>query len=102
MSYLDEPYRDKLDLPLMASTLGISVSYLTRLFKKEVKQTISQYLTILRLKKAESLLLYSSDSLEYIAKQVGFYDQSYFCRLFRKQYHQSPLKYRKTKQDVIF
>lgn len=102
MSYLDEHYRDKLDLSLIASTLGISVSYLTRLFKKEVKQTISQYLTILRLKKAESLLLYSSDSLEYIAEQVGFYDQSYFCRLFRKQYHQSPLKYRKTKQDVIF
>lgn len=102
MSYLDEHYQDKLDLPLIASTLGISISYLTRLFKKEVEQTISQYLTTLRLKKAESLLLYSNDSLESIAEQVGFYDQSYFCRLFKKQYQQSPLKYRKAKRDIIF
>ncbi len=67
--------------------------YMGRLFKKEMGITFHQYCLLLRLQKAEALLLRTSDKVIDIALECGFNNISYFNRAFKAQYGMSPSEY---------
>lgn len=67
--------------------------YIGRLFKKETGISFHQYCLLLRLQKAESLLLKTSDKIIDIALECGFDNVSYFNRAFKTQYGMSPRAY---------
>lgn len=98
LNYLMNNLSQKIRLTNLAADLHLSASYLTKTFKADTSLTINQYLTKMRLERAEKLLLYSTYSINAIALQVGFTDQNYFARTFKKQYQQTPLAYRKHHQ----
>jgi AraC-like DNA-binding protein len=56
-----------------------------------------QFITRTRIEAACDDLLSSTNKLSVIAKENGFYDQSSFTQLFRRQMKITPLKYRKQK-----
>jgi two-component system response regulator YesN len=64
-------------------------------FKKVAGMTFIDYLTHTRISQAARLLLGSQSSVAEIATQVGFSDQSYLTRQFRKSFGCSPRDYRK-------
>ncbi len=79
----------------MARIAGMSISTLTRQFRRATGYPPNEYLLRLRLKKSVMLLLNPELPISEIAGRTGFADSNYFCRQFRKHYGVSPLKYRR-------
>ena len=76
--------------------LPFHYDYVRKLFKKEMGMTPLEYLTDLRMRKAELMLssLWSRDySVSEIAGLCGFDNALYFSRVFRKHFHMSPTQY---------
>ena len=67
--------------------------YIGRLFKNEIGVPFHQYCLMLRLQKAEALLLGTSDKVIDIALECGFNSISYFNRTFKSHYGMSPSEY---------
>jgi AraC-like DNA-binding protein len=67
--------------------------YMGRLFKKEMHVSFHEYCLLLKLQKAESLLLGTTGKILDIALESGFDNISYFNRVFKKQYGASPSAY---------
>ena len=65
-------------------SVGVSRSHLYRVFMSNVGQSPIDYLTSYRISEACSLLKNSSLSIAEIAVSVGFFDQFYFSRVFKK------------------
>ncbi len=92
--YVRKHYREKIYLEDVASALGISSSYLSRLFKKETGQCLQDFINAERVFRAANLLMYSELSLPEIATYVGFPNQSYFGKIFRQQKNMTPKAFR--------
>ena len=78
--------------------LPFHYDYLRKLFKKEVGVTPLEYMTSLRMKKAESMLssAWSRDySVAEVAEMCGYSDPLYFSRVFNKHYGRSPSAFAK-------
>ena len=58
--------------------------------------TVHHYLSSLRLKKSKKLLINSKDSIESIALQCGYPNQSYLYQVYKKQFGYTPCEYRKS------
>ena len=67
--------------------------YMGRLFKEKMGMTFHQYCLLLRLQKAEELLLRTPDKIIDIALECGFNNISYFNRTFKTHYGITPSKY---------
>ena len=94
--YIDEHYQESIRLEDVAAYVGLNPTYLSSIFKRELKISFSNYLTQKRIEEACSLLLRSNHSLSDIAAEAGFENQSYFSQSFRKHTGMSPKEYRKT------
>ena len=70
--------------------IGISRPVLYRKLKAYTDQSPQDYIKIIRLKKAEELLLNTTKSVKEIAYEVGFSDPRYFSVSFKKYFGQSP------------
>ena len=68
-------------------------NYMGRLFKNEMHMSFHEYCLLLKLQKAEALLLGTKDKIIDIALECGFDNISYFNRTFKKQYGMSPSEY---------
>ncbi|MCR4658427.1 MAG: helix-turn-helix domain-containing protein [Lachnospiraceae bacterium] len=95
VAYIDDHYNESLKLENVAAYVGLNTSYLSTIFKRELKISFSGYLTQKRIEEACRLLLRSNDSLSDIASQVGFENQSYFSQIFKDHTGMSPKEYRK-------
>ena len=94
--YVRRYYRDKIYLEDVAASLGVSPSYLSRLFKKETGICLQDFINEERVSRAASLLLYSDMPLSEIAAYVHFPNQSYMGKMFRKYRNMTPRQYRDT------
>lgn len=92
--YVKKHYREKIYLLDIAHSLGISETYLSRLFRKESGQRLQDYIVNVRLERASNLLKYSKESISNIAEYVNFPSQSYMGKKFIEKYGFSPKKYR--------
>ncbi len=88
-------YQDPdLSLDTICSGLGVSNSYFSSIFKKEVGQTFVAYLTEYRMEQALRLILETNEKSYEIAEHVGYVDANYFSYVFKKKFGMSPSKYR--------
>jgi len=96
LEYIHAHYQENVTLDCLAARMGISVSYLCRLFKKMTGTTIMDYTR--RLQFAEAIDLISQGvSVTEASWQVGIRDYNYFSRLFKKKMGQAPTQYLKLK-----
>lgn len=79
----------------IAEAMAVTPSYLSGIFKKRMKISIVQYITMVRMEKARELLLTSEEDVCQVAGDVGYNDEYYFSRCFKKQYGMSPAQLRK-------
>lgn len=82
---LDERFCEDITLVELSGLLNLSPTYLSALFKAETTVTVSQYLTNMRIKEAKRLLLVTQDSIAQISAQIGYHDEKYFMRVFKKE-----------------
>lgn len=78
----------------VVEALKIDRSYLYRLFKDKTGVSVSDYITRTRISKAEVLLSNGSLSVKDVAYSVGFPDQMYFSRVFKKINGRTPTQFR--------
>ncbi len=100
VQYINSHYAEHLTLNEMADRVYLSSPYFSRVFKKETGKTFSAYLNEVRIKRSKEMLLHQNLRLTDIALLVGFEDQSYFTKVFKKVAGMSPLKYRETKGGI--
>ena len=95
LDYIHTHYSDPhLSLKQLAEVLGISIPYLTVIFRNEAHTTFTTYLTEIRIDRAKELLLTTSLMINCIAKKVGFSSSQYFSATFRKYTGMSPEAFR--------
>lgn len=92
--YIDEHYKEELSLDMLAQKFYFNPSYLSNLFKMYAGMSYSEYLTTVRIEKAQNLLRQSSSKVYVIASEVGYSDATYFIKIFKKKVGVSPYKYR--------
>lgn len=92
--YVEDHYAYELTLSSLADRFHLNENYLSGLFKQEVGLTFSDYLTKLRMERADELIRENELRLTDIAMLVGYSTPSYFSTAFKKYYGQSPKKYR--------
>ena len=93
-AYIDEHYTADIVLADVAAASNISSSRLSGLFKKETGSSVMAYRNELRLVKAAQLLLHSNLRIADIGDRVGYSEQAFFSRIFRKHLGMSPRQYR--------
>jgi AraC-like DNA-binding protein len=80
----------------LAFKIGISEHILETAFKLKRGMTLLLYVQQQRLKMARHLLGQTNDSVSGIALNVGYADQSYFSKLFKRETGSTPSDYRKS------
>lgn len=93
---IDKNYDKKLNLTELARHVHVSESHLSSLFKKELGTSPIQYITNLRINRAEELIKKTSLTISDIAAMVGYSDQTYFTKVFRRTTGQNPTALRST------
>lgn len=102
LAYIRLHYSDQdLSLPRVAREVAIHKDYLSRLFKKETGVGFSDYINMLRIKKAQELLESTNMKSYEIARQVGFQDECYFSRVFKKIVGMGTNEYKKSRKDPV-
>ena len=94
-AYIKAHLTDKLSLDEVAEHVYLSKSYFCRIIKDELGCTFTEYVNRLRVERSKLLLTGTGMPIAEIACAVGFDDQSYFNRIFKKQTGVAPGSYRK-------
>lgn len=98
-AYIKEHLTDKLSLDQAAEQVYLSKSYFCRIIKDELGCTFTEYVNRLRIERSKTLLRGTGMPIAEIACAVGFDDQSYFTRIFKKQTGMAPGKYREQRSQ---
>ena len=86
---------NKITLAKVSNYLHINSSYLSKLFKQEMGMSFTEYLNEARIKRSRELLKDTDMEILDIALFVGYEDQSYFTKVFKKIAGKTPRKFRK-------
>jgi len=89
-----EVYNPNFSLKLLSNELGYSSGYLSGRFKKIYGITFQDYLVKTRLEKGKLLLLTTNLKIYEIAETIGLADVNYFSTRFKKQFGESPKRYK--------
>lgn len=95
LRYIKRHHTQNIILEQICKHFGVSRSYLSHSFKKNMGKGFREYLTELRLEDAKSLLKYSNLTVTEIALSVGFSDSTYFSNVFKAKVGTSPSHFRK-------
>lgn len=95
IGYIHAEYQKPLTLEGLATTAGISKYYLAREFRRLTGMTVIEYLNSLRCEKAKPYLSEGRDSIEAVARAVGFSGATYFARVFKETVGMLPSEYRR-------
>ena len=93
--YVEEHYYKNLMLADVAQKVGISAGYLSTLFQKQLSKGFVDYLNEIRVEHACTYLRQTYLKTYEIAYKVGFRDEKYFSKVFKKIKGRSPSEYRK-------
>lgn len=88
-------YTEDIGLTEIARMCGVSPEYLSRLFYRETGINFSTFLQNFRVNAAKRLLLSGDQKVYEVAEAVGFNDQKYFVKVFKKLCGVTPSEFRK-------
>lgn len=93
--FLINHFRDNISLEDAANYVGLTPTYISAVFKKEMGMTFKKYLDELRFSYARKLILYSDMSVTQVCAESGFEDYPNFLRRFKEHFHVTPTQMRK-------
>jgi two-component system response regulator YesN len=94
INYIDANYDKPIGLADIARASYMSVSRLAHVFKEQMGITLIDYLTSVRIERAKQLLLATAQNCTEICFQVGYNNQSYFTRTFKRLVGVTPRQFR--------
>jgi len=93
-SYIRVHYAEEIHLQALADQFHMSPSHLSRTFKHLLGETISDYIVRLRIGKAKLLLANPNLKLAVVAEGVGYQDEKYFSKAFKRSEGITPKEFR--------
>lgn len=93
MSYIHSHFNKEIGLEEISRVMDVSPIYSSQLFKKEVGESFTTYLTKYRIKSATELLRTGSYKVYEIGDMVGYRSTAYFCRVFKQYTGKNPSDY---------
>ncbi len=84
LEYIDAHSGDALEVQELAQICHMSYSHFAKLFRESYGCSCKEYITLIRLGKAQDLLLHTDYDLSYIAQETGFFDCSHFIRTYKR------------------
>jgi two-component system response regulator YesN len=97
LNYINDHYDEKISLEDVARKLHLSKYYLCNAFKKATGENMSLYINKLRIDKAKRLLLESDGRIKEIFEKVGYSNQQYFSKVFKKITGMTVMEYKESK-----
>ncbi|WP_024371665.1 response regulator [Exiguobacterium sp. ZOR0005] len=100
-AYIERHYAEELSLQGMSERFFLSREYISRRFKQQYGVNLSEYLLSIRMLEAKRLLETSRQRIYEVAQAVGFSDDKYFRKVFKKQVGVTPNEYREQYQQQV-
>ena len=100
VQYVHQNFAEKITLDAVAREVYLSPAYFSKVFKDELKVSFNNYLNRYRIDKARDILRNTSIALVDVAAMVGYEDQSYFSKVFKKIAGVTPGRYRESRGRV--
>ena len=94
IGYINAFYTEDIRIPALAAMEGLSPSRYNTLFRESMGISAQGYITDLRLKAAASLLKSTDLDIKEVGAAVGYDDNHFFSKIFKKYYLLSPKQYR--------
>lgn len=98
--YLHHHFREALTLSKVADYAGLSATYFSECFHKQVGVPYQIYLQQLRLKFAKSLLASTQLTITEVCFAAGFNTVPHFEKIFKKNFRMTPSQYRRTRSPI--
>lgn len=98
--FIEANYHRGITLSDVAKAVGYSPAYLTNLVGKQTGKTINRWIIERRMVAACNLLKETSDSIENIARKIGYQDACHFSRQFRQYCKTTPQTWRKSAKRI--
>ncbi len=95
LPYIEENLSEPFTVSDLADSVGLNPQYMMRTFKKLTGLSVLEYVTDRKIKKAKELLLTTDTSIEQISEELGYFNYSYFFKMFKRAEGISPGQYRK-------
>lgn len=99
--YINKHYTESIHLEELAAQCCMSPNYFHKIFTQALGTTPSNYISLLRMNTALQLLSSNKCNKE-IAFELGFTDDAYFCRVFKRYYGITPGDYKKKREGILF
>ncbi|ANF98092.1 helix-turn-helix domain-containing protein [Paenibacillus bovis] len=100
-SFMEQHYNEPISIQQLADMANLSPKYFVDLFKKTFQQSAMDYLTDIRIAHAKRCLTETGKRLRDIAISIGYSDEFYFSRKFKKEVGVSPSEYAKNTRKVV-
>ena len=99
--YIQSNYKDKdLSVGKIADEFGISLSYLSQIFKRAMKTGLLEYIHLQRIEEAKELLI-RGQSVQSVAEEVGYYNTRPLIRMFKRLENMTPTEYKEYKKNEV-
>ncbi|TDF98692.1 helix-turn-helix transcriptional regulator [Paenibacillus piri] len=92
--------RQNISVADVAEKFAYNKDYLSRFFRKKTGHNLQEYIHLIKISKSKDLLTRSTGSIKHIAELVGFHDEKYFMRLFKKYVKMTPTEYRQAYHKI--
>lgn len=99
--FMENNFSYPLKLEDIAKETMLSTYYFSRLFKRATGYSVMEYLQKFRMNQAKNLLINKNISINEVASQCGFSEQSYFGKMFKRYEKQTPRAYREDHSNLI-
>ncbi len=99
LEYVNANFNRDIKLSDVARSNFVSERYVAQLFSRHYNMSFLQYLTKLRMERAKKLLLTTQKTISEISREVGYSNGSYFNKVFKKYYNQTPNTIRKNDEN---
>ena len=97
--YIRENIHDEISNTELGAIFGYHPFYISRMLKEKKGITLHRYVSEYRLKLAKNMLEKTDKTVADIADETGFTDASYFTKIFKAEYGQTPKEYRNSLKD---
>lgn len=97
LDWMNDEYSHTLSLTQASEQAGVHPVHVSRTFRRLLRCTFREYLTLIRLRRATDLLKQSSSDIAEVAFACGFSDHAHFTRTFKRATGLTPTQYRTQK-----
>lgn len=94
-AYMNERVEDVVRVSDVCNEFGYSRSFLNKMFKASTGESLAAYFTVLKIKRAKSLIRDTNLNFAQISARLSFENPQYFSRVFKRQTGMTPSEYKR-------